>query len=161
MTGIRVNFSAKEASAENVDLEPLPTGKYLCAITDASLEECGEGSKNAGKNYYKFEFTVQEGKYEGRKCWTNAMLFENSLYTIVKMLKALGVDVSAGEFEVPEAEWFQAQQLVVSGVRLGEQKDKKDPSKVYAPKFEPKNFFPASTWKTAETKPAKANSLLP
>lgn len=159
MSGIRVNFSDKEAGAENQDMEPLPSGKYPCAITDVTLEECGPDSKNPGKPYYKIEFTVQEGKYENRKCWTNAMLFDGALYTIVKLMKALGFNVAKGEMEVPSAEELQGKKVVVSGVKIGETKDKKDSTKVYAPKFEPKNFFPMDSWKGAPKE--QAASLLP
>lgn len=156
---IRVNFSDREAGAENVEIEPLPTGKYSCAITDVTMEECGPESKNPGKPYYAIEFTVQDGKYENRKCWTNAMLFAGALYTISKLMKALGYDVNEGEMEVPTAEELQGKTVVVGGRRLGETKDKKNPEKTYAPKFEPKNFYPIETWKGAVKE--KSGSLLP
>lgn len=156
MDGLRVNFSEKEATAANQ--EPLPTGKYLCHITDASIEECGPNSKNPGKQYLKFEFTVDDSneKYKGRKCWTNAMLFDGALYTISKMLKALGMSVEPGEMIVPLPDWWIGKQLIVGGTKVGETKDKVDPTKTYDPKFEPKNFFPA----TADAA-KKVESLLP
>src|SRR6266480_7795544 len=96
MDGIRVNFSGKEADAAPRDVEPMPTGKYLCAITDVEL--CYSTSeKNNGKPYYSIEFTVQDdmrgGLYKERKCWSNVMLFEGALYSASQLAKAVGLTV--------------------------------------------------------------------
>jgi hypothetical protein len=98
--GLRVNFSDKEA--ESQAREPLPSGKYHVKITDVSLETCGPESKNPDKHYWAIEFTVQEGKYSDRKCWTNCMLFEGALYTLSQLMKATGYDVTQGDVDVPE-----------------------------------------------------------
>jgi|SRR5690349_2195183 len=97
--GLRVNFSDKEATSQA--REPLPSGKYHCKITDISLEVCGPESKNPGKNYWAVEFTVQGGKYDERKLWTNVMLFEGALYSLSQLMKATGYDVEAGDVDVP------------------------------------------------------------
>jgi hypothetical protein len=148
--GIYVNFSEDEAASESRDVEPLPTGKYLAVIDECSLETCGPESKNPGKPYYKFRFSVLQdkrgGQFTNRKCWTNAMLFSPALFTITHILKALGIVIAAGKFEVPEADWFLGQQLMIGGQFVGEQIDKRDPSKKYAPKFEPKYFAAADKW---------------
>ena len=168
--GLYVNFSEEEAASEGRDMEPLPTGKYLCTITNVDTRECGPASKNPGKAYYAIEFTVVEdkrgGQFYNRKCWTNAMLFPPALYTIVQIMKAMGQTVQPGRGRVPEPEELMDLVLVVSGVQVGEQKDKTDSSKTYPPKFEPKSFMPKEKWvgggtitgKTATT--SKANSLL-
>jgi hypothetical protein len=171
VSGIYVNFSDDEAASESRDFEPLPTGKYLVTITNCELAECGPESKNPGKPYYKFEFTVSAdkrgGMYFDRKCWTNAMCFSPALFTITHIMKAVGINVVAGQFEIPEADYFVGLELVVGGVLIGETTDKRDPSKKYPPKFEPKSFFPKAVWTApvaggsgAKAGASKASSLL-
>jgi hypothetical protein len=148
-----VDFSSEEAGSESRDMEPLPSGKYLCQITKVDVRECGPESKNPGKPFYAIEFTVLAdkagGQYEKRKCWTNAMLFNPALYTIVNIMKAIdfgGGKVSEGRGRVPRPSELIDRIMVVQGIKMGEQKDKSDPSKTYAPKFEPKGYFKEGTW---------------
>ena len=86
---LRVNFTDKEAASKA--LEPLPSGTYDVFITDVEPRQCGPDSKNPGKWYYALEFTVDGGPYDGRKTWTNAMLFPGALYTISQAMKAIGL----------------------------------------------------------------------
>jgi len=148
--GLYVNFSDQEAATEGRDIEPLPSGKYLCTITDVDLRLCGPESKNPGKKYYAVEFTVVEdkrgGEFVNRKCWTNAMLFSPALYTIVQIMKAIGIPVNSGKGRIPEPSELIDQIVVVAGRYVGEQVDKKDPSKVYSPKFEPKSIMARAMW---------------
>jgi hypothetical protein len=113
-SGIRVNFSDQEASSEARDFDALPTGKYHVIITDGSLEEVGESSKNAGKPFWNLELTVQDGPYEGRLLWTNVMLFDGALYSLSQLMKALDYgDINAGDFEVPELEEIIGKDITV------------------------------------------------
>lgn len=107
---LKINLSDKEAKAEGKDFEPLPRGWYHVALTDGEvkavkeLDADGNPNKNAGKPYWRLEFTVQSGKYEGRKAFTNAMLFQGAAYTLVQLLKSTGFmkpDQSAGEVDIP------------------------------------------------------------
>jgi hypothetical protein len=170
VAGIKINLTEKEASSESRDSTPLPAGKYLCAITDVSEEECGPESKNHGKPYYNVELTIQEGEYEGRKFWANVMLFAGALYSAVQLLKGLGVPFSGNNFqvagfeenEVPEPDWFMGKELVVRVIVAPAKKDKVS-GKEYAAKNEVKGFFLKDTWKgaPAAVQASKAQSLLP
>lgn len=150
--GIRVNFSQKEADAAPRDVEPLPSGKYLCTVTGVELR-FSTSEKNEGKPYYAVEFTVVDdlasGAYLDRKCWSNVMLFEGALYSCVQILKTQNIDVNQGTFDVPPADEWLGWQMVVAGTRKGETKDKTDPSKTYGPKFEPRSYFHKDTWKAS------------
>lgn len=173
--GIRINMTSKEASAGPQD--PVPNGKYLVAVTDCEETECGPESKNPGKPYYKVEFTVQEGPYEGRKVWTNAMLFPGALYTISNMLKGLGIEIDkqTGWFQVdgfdectvPPADWFLGKQYVIkTAIQKGAYKpgEKAPDGERYDPKAEVKGFYPADSWKPGQataTVASGASSLLP
>ena len=114
MAGFKVNFTDEEASSEARDFDALPTGKYYARVTDVSLEECGPNSKNPGKNYYHLEFTVQDGAYEGRKFWTNAMLFEGALYTIAQLMKATGFEAELKKGNIPEGDEFVSKEVIVN-----------------------------------------------
>jgi hypothetical protein len=159
--GLYVNFSDEEASSESRDMEPLPSGKYLATITDVDMRE-SKSEKNYGKAYYAIEFTVVEdragGTLVGRKCWTNAMLFNPALYTISHIMKALNMPVSAGRLRVPSPAELIDQVIMIGGVKVGEQKDKTDPSKTYQPKFEPKSFFSKDRWAAAGTATGKTSA---
>jgi len=114
--GIKVVLSDKEASSTVLD--PVPMGWYKVTISDVELKEVknapAPGKKNnVGKPFYSIEATINEPEqYEGRKLFTNAMLFEGALYTISQIMKAMGIDVEAGEVEVPEIEELVGQEFM-------------------------------------------------
>jgi hypothetical protein len=114
--GIKVVLSNDEAKSSV--LEPVPLGWYKVTISDVELKEVknapAPGKKdNRGKPFYSIECTINEPEaYEGRKVFTNAMLFEGALYTISQICKAMGINVEAGEFEVPEIEELLGQEFM-------------------------------------------------
>lgn len=118
MAGLHVNFSDQEAGSEALDFEALPSGKYYCRVTDIELKEVGQDSKNAGKNYWAIEFTVQDGEYENRKLWTNAMLFEGALYTLVQLLKATGHEDAIATGDIPDADEFLSKEVMLNVKKL-------------------------------------------
>ena len=155
MDGIRVNMSAKEGKSKT--LEPLPSGRYLVAVTDCDLDECGPSSDNAGKPMFKLEVTVQDGDYEGRKAWTNVMLFEKALYSISQMIKAQGVDIKEvgdkAEFQVPGyepnvipgPEYWMSKQFIIRTKLMPKRKDPKS-GKEYDERTEIKGFMSPKDW---------------
>jgi hypothetical protein len=111
--GIRINFTDTEKySGSSLGLDPLPTGKYHVAITDAEIREAGPNAKNPGSQYINFEFTVQEGPYQGRKVWTNASLLPQALYTIKGILEALGHETTGNELDI-ELDELMNEELIV------------------------------------------------
>lgn len=168
--GIKVNMSENEA--KSASLEVLPAGKYLVAVSDGKLMECGPESKNPGKPYYNMELTIQSDKYEGRKLFTNVMCFNGALYSLSQILKASGVAVDRNgafqvpeheENEIPELDWFIGREYVVRvAVQAANRgKDGKD----YPERNEIKGWLSAKTDVTASTGAtngaAKKDSLLP
>ena len=110
---LHVNFSEEEAASEAQGGELIPRGEYVVRITDGELR-ASKSEKNSGKPYYNLEFTIQEGKYQGRKVWTNVMLFQPALYTLSQLLKALGHKVTAGtSVEVPTIEELIGKEVVI------------------------------------------------
>jgi hypothetical protein len=108
---LRVNFSEKEASSEARDFTPLPAGKYHVSISDISVAFCGPNSKNPGKPYYSIELTVLDGPFSNRKVFTNCMLFEGALYTLVSIQKALNMPLNG---KVPTPDELQGKEFIVS-----------------------------------------------
>lgn len=92
--GIRVNFT----DVVSTQREVLPAGKYIVKVTDGELKQSGENAKNPGAEYINWEFTVQQGKYEGQKAWTNTSLLPHALFSIKNLLTAVGHDTS-GELD--------------------------------------------------------------
>lgn len=124
MSGLRVNFSEKEASSEARSAELLPRGDYHVALTDVEYREVQEGD-NEGKPYWNLEFTIQSGPHENRKLWTNCMLFAPALYTFAQLMKSTGFDVEAGEFEVPDPDELVGKVMVACVIQKGKRTDKK------------------------------------
>lgn len=149
--GLYVNFSADEAASESRDIEPLPTGKYLTNITTVELREVKSHDKgNYGKPMYSFEFTVVDdlkgGAFNKRTAYALAMCFPPALFTITHIMKATGFPVSEGRVRIPAPGEFEGKLIVIGGRLRGETKDKNDPSKTYAPRFEPQFFAPEREW---------------
>lgn len=126
--GLKVNFSQNEA--ESTAREVPPTGAYPVAIVDVETREVKPGSPNVGKPYWSIRFVIQEGnKYEGGSMFANIMLFSTdksgTLSTLAQFLKALGYDISEGEFELPDNDEIQGRTLTVIGRKLLAGPDKK------------------------------------
>jgi len=163
-SNLRVDFSEKEAASEGRSFEPLPTGKYITCITDWSLETCGPESKNPGKHYWHLELTIQDGKYEGRKVWTNVMLFSGALYSLAQLCKAMDREDVIQSGIVPNCDEFVSKPMVAI---VKKQKDdyamKRDGDGVLQFKNEVKGFMPlsAGTGDGAGSVTSGSGSLLP
>ena len=62
---LRVDLSGTES------FEPIDSGRYPAKVTDGEIRSSGPQAKHPGSEYINWEFTIQEGAYEGRKQWTN------------------------------------------------------------------------------------------
>lgn len=164
MSGLRVNFSDKEASSEARSAELLPRGDYHVALTDVEYREVREG-KNEGKPYWNLEFTIQSGPHENRKVWTNCMLFSPALYTFAQLMKATGYDVDEGEFEVPDPDELIGREMVAV-VTVKPKSKNKETGEEYDARNEVKGIkaYDADTFKQpsgGQVKKAGKSSLLP
>jgi len=66
MAQLGTAFDSKKHDDMN-DFDPIPAGEYLAHVSGSDV--CDTKAKT-GK-YIKLEFTVLQGKYKGRKIWTN------------------------------------------------------------------------------------------
>ena len=158
--GIKVVLSQQEASSEV--REPIPSGYYKVTISDVELRE-SKSQKNFGKPYYAIEHTVSDGDYEGRKVYSNVMLFEGALYSLNQLLNGLGIDTEAGEVEVPEPEELLGQELYAK-VKITPKRKVKDPQTGEEKEYEARNdiggYKKAGDVPSANAKPG-TGSLLP
>jgi hypothetical protein len=116
--GFKVNFSDEEAASQARDYTPMPTGKYYVRVTDIEDKICGPEAKNAGKPYWAVEFTIQDGQYEDRKAWTNAMIFEGALYTLSQLLKSTGFEHALETGDIPDGEELVSKECIISLVKV-------------------------------------------
>jgi hypothetical protein len=103
MSGIKVDISDKEASAGEGGY--LPSGSYHAVITEVESAE-SQSDANPGKPLLKFIAVIQDGQFADRELKWTACCWSGALYTIVGMLKALGMyeDATAGGgLSIPDA----------------------------------------------------------
>jgi hypothetical protein len=126
--GIKVNFTTEEADSKVFDVPP--SGEYICYIRNIELKQVKPGGENAGKPYWFVQFTVAEGPYEKSSLISNIMLFAGkpgTLSSLSQLMKAIGFDITAGEFELPDAEDIVGKKVLVRGTKKkAETKDGRD-----------------------------------
>ncbi len=116
--GLKVNFSQDEA--ESTAREVPPSGEYHCNIVEMETREVKPGSLNAGKPFWNIQFVIQTGPFAGNRLFSNVMLFEGkdgTLGSLAQLLKSLGYEVSAGEFELPEPDDLIGRDINVKGIK--------------------------------------------
>lgn len=126
-----------EQEASSKVLEPIPSGWYKVTISDVELRE-SKSDKNYGKPYYAVEHTVAEGDHEGRKVFSNVMLFAGALYSLNQLLNGLGIETEAGEVEVPEPEELLGQELWAK-VKITPKRKVRDPQTGEEKEYEARN----------------------
>jgi hypothetical protein len=117
--GLKVNFSKDEA--ESKAREIVPSGEYHCKVVEVEQKDVKPPSLNVGKPYWAVQFVIQTDKYAGNRLFANIMLFEGkdgTLGSLSQFLKALGYDVTPGEFELPEADDLIGRDLNVKGNKI-------------------------------------------
>jgi hypothetical protein len=155
---VRVNFSEEEASSEAFDFEPLPTGKYLCAITEVETR-FSNSEKNKGKPYWALTLTVQEGPFEGRKVWANVMLFDGALYSLAQLMKAINRADVLQTGQIPSVDELLGEKMIATIRKMRDKyKEEKDGSNTVYFKNEVGGFKPLSD---AVASASGGNSLLP
>lgn len=92
---MRIDFSGVETK----NFDAIPAGSYKAKVTNYEVRESGPNAKNPGAQYINWEFTIQEGEYEGRKQWTNTSLLPQALFALKDMLAATGKFEVDGELD--------------------------------------------------------------
>lgn len=158
--GLKVNFTQTEAASEARSVEVLPAGEYHCNIVSVEVRTVNPSSPNAGKPFWNMRFVVQDGKYEGSTVFANVMLFEGkdgTLGLLAQLMKSLGHNVNAGEFELPEGEDLEGKSVTVVGYKQAAKKNPKT-GEMQAERFNVSGF---RTWDGNSAPKSGNNSLLP
>jgi hypothetical protein len=149
---LKVNFTDQEATSTVREIPP--SGEYLVAITNGEIKEVKPGRKNTGKPFWQLTLVIQDGAYAGSSLLSSIMLFDGALYSLSQLMKALGYDITSGDFVLPALDDIIGKTVVVRGYkRPAETKDGQELSE----RFEVKGFKPPSK---SEAKQVN-NSLLP
>lgn len=131
MPMFKMNFTQDDIDSKpkSGGFEPLPTGEYVCSVTDVELQEVKTGN-NEGKPYLKVTLTVQEGDHENRKLWCNVMLFDlpSGNWFIAQFLKATGNGDALETGQIPPVDEFVGKQVIASVLRKKDDwKNKREP----------------------------------
>jgi len=160
---LKINLSDEELASEGRSFDPLPTGNYICNITDIELRE-SKSEKNPGAPYWAVEMTVQEGPHIDRKIWANVMLWAGAAFSLVQLLKAtnmLNVD-DKNNVIVPSADDLVGKQvLAVVKKQRDKYAEERDGDGVAQFKNEVKGFKNPSEAKVTVGAKSGAGSLLP
>lgn len=76
-------------TGEVQEFEPIPQGTYDAVVSAA---EYVEESESSGEPFVKFEFTVDEGEFSGRKLFLNRSCQPQALWSLKRTLRVLGVE---------------------------------------------------------------------
>lgn len=114
---LRLNLSDNEAKSTAREFTVLPTGTYICNIVEIKQEEVKPGSQNAGKPYWNVLFVVDQGsEYDGRRIYTNLMLFEGAAFLVKQLVEVLFPEMLEGnQLTIPDADAFIGKQVAVVG----------------------------------------------
>lgn len=157
LSSLRINFSEEEASSEAIDFTPLPTGKYLVAITEVEIKK-STSEKNTGKPYWALTLVVQEGPYENRKLWSNVMLWEGAAFSLAQLMKATNRGDVLKSGKIPSGDELVGDQMIVSVVKtLDKYKMERDGGDEKLFKNEVKGYKPATEFVAS----SGGGSLLP
>lgn len=116
--GLKVNFSKQEA--ESSVRQVVPSGEYNCKVFEIETREVKPGSPHVGKPYWHVQFVIHTGPYASNRLISNIMLFagkDGTLSSLAQFLRALGFEVSEGEFELPDPNDIIGKDINVVGTK--------------------------------------------
>jgi hypothetical protein len=94
--GTRINF-VDVPEQKNFDV--LPSGTYVCTISNLSTRYASEKSQNPGALILRWEFEVTQGDYVNRKLFDNQTCAESALWKVKAMLDAIGIDTDTLSYD--------------------------------------------------------------
>ncbi len=121
MSNIQFNISqeALDASASS-DYTPIPEGSYNATIYDIKQEFVKSGP-NEGKPRFNIQFRLSDAPYANRRVFGYVALYAAGDFWKTKaFFSALGIDMAAGTFTVPDAQDLLGKPI---GVRVKVGKD--------------------------------------
>jgi hypothetical protein len=132
--------------------EILPTGNYNCSITNLTTRYASDQAKNPGALILRWEFEVINGEHANRKVFDNQTCSPDSLWKVKALFDAIGLDVSAFEYDDEDFTFYlnddpvELEELLGSTVtvKVGVRPGRKDPNtgKDYDKQNQVNAFFP-------------------
>lgn len=94
---LKVDFTGVEAGGAR----SCPDGRYVAKVTKVTQET----SDNSGKDYLKWELSVDRPHHKGARLYNNTTLQPQGLFALKRFLECLGADVSEGEMDLDLGEY--------------------------------------------------------
>jgi hypothetical protein len=104
MSSIKITGITADALADKGgSYEPVPEGSYNATIFDVKAETVKSGP-NEGKPRFNIQFRLAGDKVDNRRVFSYVPLYvANDFWKTKSFFSALGIDMKAGDFTVPEA----------------------------------------------------------
>lgn len=118
MSSIVIKGITTESLESKSDYTPIPAGKYQSTIFNVKLEEVKSG-ENAGKPRFNIQFKITGPEHENRRVFSLVPLYvAKDFWKAQSFFKALGYDIEAGDFSVPDVNELLGKALTVT-VKIG------------------------------------------
>lgn len=102
MSNITISGITEQSLETKSDYSPIPAGNYNATIFDVKSEEVRSGA-NAGKPRFNVQFKIVGPLHENRRVFSLVPLYvANDFWKTQAFFSALGYDMKAGNFAVPE-----------------------------------------------------------
>ena len=102
MSNITISGITEQSLETKSDYSPIPAGNYNATIFDVKSEEVKSGA-NAGKPRFNVQFKITGPDHENRRVFGLVPLYvANDFWKTQAFFSALGYDMKAGNFAVPE-----------------------------------------------------------
>jgi hypothetical protein len=102
MSSIKITGITNEDLVGKSDYEPVPAGSYNASVFDVKLEQVKSGP-NEGKPRFNVQFSITDEGHRNRRVFSYVPLYKaNDFWKAQSFFKALGYDLKAGDFTVPE-----------------------------------------------------------
>jgi hypothetical protein len=102
MSNITISGITEQSLETKSDYSPIPAGNYNATIFDVKAEEVRSGA-NAGKPRFNIQFKITGPEHANRRVFGLVPLYvANDFWKTQAFFSALGYDMKAGNFAVPE-----------------------------------------------------------
>ena len=129
MSSIKINITEEALVETGGSYEPVPAGSYNATIFDVKSETVKSGD-NAGKPRYNVQFALTGEGVNNRRVFSYIPLYvAKDFWKTKSFFSAIGVDMAAGDFVVPEPNELAGKPIGVR-VKIGQDQEGKPRNEV-------------------------------
>ena len=129
MSSIKINITEEALVETGGSYEPVPAGSYNATIFDVKSETVKSGD-NAGKPRYNVQFALTGEGVNNRRVFSYIPLYvAKDFWKTKSFFSAIGVDMAAGDFVVPEPNELAGKPIGVR-VKIGQDQEGKPKNEV-------------------------------